>query len=280
MTYSARNPNLWQCLPAEKQHELENDPEIQKIESQLAALNLDSGKDVQDRKKEKQALYAQKKKFLKKQVRKWQRKQPYRPEDPTGYHRELFNRLSFMMPTRKRLSENMFEVADLRSSVGIQVLRDMIALCEQDTNIECRPGLEAERCCHFKDEESKSNLGVGHEDWQHIYSCYKTEQEKVHGVAELCFICHEWVLGEQEWESHCKGHVDNLQSFPRFLVPLLPEGILAMPGFCPFCLTNSKLPASRRMYQFKNKQKWLQHVQDHVDSLDDYHPLECHLHTP
>jgi hypothetical protein len=48
-----------QCLPAEKQHELENDHEIQKIDSQLAALYLDSGKDVQDRKQEQQALYAQ-----------------------------------------------------------------------------------------------------------------------------------------------------------------------------------------------------------------------------
>ncbi len=52
-----------------------------------------------------------------------------------------------------------------------------------------------------------------------------------------------------------------------------------MPGFCYDCLTNPTLPASKRMYQFKNKPKWQTHIQGHVDALDDYKPVKCNLRT-
>jgi hypothetical protein len=86
---------------------------------------------VQDRKKEQQALYAQKKKFLKKQVRKWQRKQPYRAEDRTGNHRELFNRLSFMMPTRKRLEIGTDAPVSLSDESLIDVVTDSESPCRE-----------------------------------------------------------------------------------------------------------------------------------------------------
>ena len=53
MTLS-RNPELWQSLPAEKQHDLENSPEFIAIDEQLKALSLGSNDDsvTKDRRKE------------------------------------------------------------------------------------------------------------------------------------------------------------------------------------------------------------------------------------
>ena len=64
-----RNPELWQSLLAEKQHELESSPEFIAIEQELEALSLDSRDDpaVLDRRKE---LIAEKRKLIAKELRK------------------------------------------------------------------------------------------------------------------------------------------------------------------------------------------------------------------
>jgi hypothetical protein len=164
-----RNPNLWHCLPAEKQYELENHPKLLKLEEKLAALNLAT--DSKDRLKERRDLYNEKERFMARSLRRWQKRQPYKPGDPAGYHREIFRRCSFMMPRRERLAQLMFEVADLRSPAGIQAIYDTMALCEQEREVEFRPGLEPDKChCYFNDEDVK--LGKDHHmyDWKHIYN--------------------------------------------------------------------------------------------------------------
>ena len=52
-----------------------------------------------------------------------------------------------------------------------------------------------------------------------------------------------------------------------------------MPGFYYNCLTNPRLPASTRMYQFKNKPKWESHIQRHVSALEEK-SIRCELQTP
>lgn len=49
------------------------------------------------------------------------------------------------MPERDRLASNLFLVAPIRSNKGRLVLRDMITLCRQDTEVPFRPGLEPEK---------------------------------------------------------------------------------------------------------------------------------------
>ncbi len=152
-----RNPNLWHCLPAEKQYEIENSQKFLDLEEKMAALKLET--DGDHRRKENK-LHREKSKLMEKELRKWQRKQPYRPGDPQGYHREIFNRCSFMMPERRNLAENLFKVDTLRSPTGIQVIRDMVALYEKDGEVEFRPGLEPDKCCCLDEDDcSKPNLG-------------------------------------------------------------------------------------------------------------------------
>jgi hypothetical protein len=71
-------------------------------------------------------LYQRKRQLLNEKLREWQ-KQPQQDSDRAGYHRSIFDRVRFMMPERDRLASNLFEVAPLRSSVGLAVLRDMVA---------------------------------------------------------------------------------------------------------------------------------------------------------
>lgn len=85
-----------------------------------------------------------------------------------------------MMPGRKCLAEGIFDVADLRSPSGIQVIYDIIKLCEQEREVEFRPGLEPDKCCcrsnNNEDDESKLSLQkiiLDSYDWRHIYSCYQ-----------------------------------------------------------------------------------------------------------
>lgn len=60
----SHNPELWQPLPAEKQHDVENSPEFIGIEVQLEALALNGSLDP-DAKERRKVLNAQKRKLAK-----------------------------------------------------------------------------------------------------------------------------------------------------------------------------------------------------------------------
>lgn len=65
------------------------------------------------------------------------------------------------MPERDRLASSLFLVAPIRSDEGRSVLRDMIALCQQDAEVPFRPGLEPEKCtCLMADHKLESNRFV------------------------------------------------------------------------------------------------------------------------
>jgi hypothetical protein len=68
MTLS-RNPKLWQSLPAEKQHKLENNEEFLALEKELDELYLESKDDLTVRDCQKE-LCAQKRKLISDELRK------------------------------------------------------------------------------------------------------------------------------------------------------------------------------------------------------------------
>jgi hypothetical protein len=146
-----RNPELWQSLPAEKQHELESSPEFTAIEQEPEALSLDPRDDsaVTDRRKE---LRVEKRKLIAKELRKTRKLQPSRiPFNKgdnylTGYHKTIFSRVRDLMPERDRLASSLFTVASIRSEEGRAVLHDMIALYQQETKLAVRRDLEPEKC--------------------------------------------------------------------------------------------------------------------------------------
>lgn len=115
-------------------------------------------------------------------------------------------------------------------------------------------------------------------DWSHIYKCFQETQKQDRGFAEFCFLCSDWFFDTESWELHYQDHVNDLENFPVFLDPLVFNGVLAMPGFCYNCLVDPRLPASKRMYQFKSKPKWQSHIQRHIDALGEQ-PVKCEFRT-
>ena len=221
-------------------------------------------------------LYLEKRQLFDKELRDWQKRQPNKYDDAPGYHRAIFERVRFMMPERDRLASNLFQVAALRSDTGVAVLRDMMELYQSRSEVEYRPGLEPDKCYCWNDDPRPCIVNSNSSyNWRHIYICYKKECSNLHGFAELCFLCNEWVFDSEAWNDHCQGHLNNVETFPIYCDPLMHGGVLATSGYCPFCLTDSRLSASTRMNQFLNRNKWLEHIHKHVRGLDESKPLRC-----
>lgn len=104
-----RNPSLWQCLPAKQQYDCDTSSEIMCINRELLALWDTTDKNPLERKK----LYAEKRKLFAERLRKWQKSQPVKHDDPPGYHRAIFDLVRFLMPERDRLAQNLFLVDKL-----------------------------------------------------------------------------------------------------------------------------------------------------------------------
>lgn len=268
-----RNPNLSQCLPAEKQFDLENTPDYVALSGDIAILE---GKTDPESMKSRQKLYSKRRKLINKELHDWQKRQPNRPNDPPGYHRAIFSRVSFMMPERDSLSQDLFKIDTLRSPTGLNALYAMIALYQQESEVEYRPGLEPHKC---RCPKSHVNKLEGHReasyDWKHIYTCHKRSHDSVSGFAELCFLCNEWVFGDVAWEDHCVRHLSQVHELPIFCDPLTYGGVLATAGSCPFCLTDKELPASVRLKQFLDRRRWLDHIHKHISCLDTEKSLKC-----
>ena len=64
------------------------------------------------------------------------------------------------MPQRRRLAEDLFTIAPVRSEKGRAVLRDMIDLYQQDNEVAFRPGLEPEKCSCAAEPRRRINMFV------------------------------------------------------------------------------------------------------------------------
>jgi hypothetical protein len=137
-----RNPNVWQCLPTEKQYELHKSQEFLDLNEEIHVLKGLTDKELTSR---RNMLHQRKRQLLNAKLRKWQ-KQPQQDSDQAGYYRSIFDRVRFMMPERDRLASNLFEVAPLRSSVGLAILCNIMALYRKGSEVDYRPGLEPNKC--------------------------------------------------------------------------------------------------------------------------------------
>ena len=161
-----RNPELWQALPARKQHELKNTPEFAAIETEIDAL-APKAKTDPAAKERRQTLMADKRKLVAEELSRCQKLQPSKlltsPDDADfmEYHRSQFHRIRRLMPERDRLTSNLFLVALIRSDEDHSVLRDMIALCRQNIEVPFRPSLEPKKCsCLMTDHKLKLDTFV------------------------------------------------------------------------------------------------------------------------
>ncbi len=250
-------PNLAQRLPASEKYKLHTGQEWCELEGQIQILK-DKKKTLSQR-----AIYELQEKrtrLMDKALQNWQRTQPYRPDEPLKYHYGIFDRCRFMMPERDRLATNLFYEATLRSSLGLAVLRDLIALLRKPSEVQFRPGLERDKCGCVRNSSSKY-------DWRHIYNCFKGDQRHKCGFAELCFKCNQWIFSEKEWDLHCTAHLEDLNTFSIYFDPLVYGGVLATPGYCPYCLNDKEKPPVLRMYQFLNRGPWVKHIHRHLEDL-------------
>lgn len=137
-----RNPSLWQCLPAKRQYEFERDEEFSALNQTLA---VNRGRRDDEWQRERTTIHSTKVRLLRIALRKWQKTQPIKRNEPLGYHRAIFDRVRFMMPERDYLAQHMFDIDMLRSSSGMSVLNSMIALYRKSSIVEYRPGLEPDK---------------------------------------------------------------------------------------------------------------------------------------
>ena len=240
-------PNLLQSLPAEDLYQLQQSKKYRDITEQIE--NETSARKVKNLKQRLESM--------KRETLKWLRSEQGFDDVPR-YEHEIYSRVRFMFSAeRLRLENNLFQETELRSELGIQTVLDLTAYYLQPREVSFRPGLEPSKC---------SCLGNGGYDWRHVHECHQTSQGRKHGFAEFCFICNIWMYNVDDWESHCQHHVDNLESFPRWVDPLMYDGVLACAGFCECCLIKSQLPASERMRQWKWRHTWAEHYMEHLSN--------------
>ena len=84
---------------------------------------------------------------------------------------------------------------------------------------------------------------------------------------------------EEEWEEHCSSHLESIVS--KRCAPLIYCNTLVRPGFCPFCLGDSKLSSFSRWNSWTREDKLRSHLGSHITAScwpsQCPHPL-CGLH--
>ncbi|TLD12489.1 uncharacterized protein PgNI_02763 [Pyricularia grisea] len=141
-----KNPDLFLSLPAKAQDKLKQRPDYIVISEQLK--DLVSKTDAQSR-KDKSRLISRRRKLEKAELDKARSSQsrvhPKDREELERHHvdqdRSRFGRLRHMMLERRRLSNALFQVADLRSEIGISAIKDLYSLLKNDCQIAYQPSL-------------------------------------------------------------------------------------------------------------------------------------------
>jgi hypothetical protein len=145
-----RHPQLWQSLPAKLQYELEQRPDFIEIEEEMESLakvikaaGPENSQKDQARRRE---LYEKRRQITLVELKKCQKLQPRRPPSSEtcleDKHRTFFSRVRRLMPERDRLAYTLFVPATLRSTVGQAVLRDLTALCAQESRVAYHPSMQ------------------------------------------------------------------------------------------------------------------------------------------
>ncbi|KAB8230823.1 uncharacterized protein BDW43DRAFT_313631 [Aspergillus alliaceus] len=104
------------------------------------------------------------------------------------------------------------------------------------------------------------------------------ERERAHRRAqrnflEWCNICCEWFSTEDDWQKHCRFHLDHLQ--PRCGL-LTSRHTLVYPGLYPYCLGDSEKQPPERFKQWRVKSTLINHINEmHLSGKEEDEPLQC-----
>uniref|UniRef100_L7J0I7 Uncharacterized protein n=1 Tax=Pyricularia oryzae (strain P131) TaxID=1143193 RepID=L7J0I7_PYRO1 len=181
-----RNPDLFLSLPAKAQDELRQQPDYVVISEQLK--DLASKTDAQSR-KDKSRLISRRRKLEKAELDKARSSQsrvhPKDREELERHHvdqdRSRFGRLKHMMLERRRLSNALFQVADLRSEIGISAIKDLYGLLKNDCQVAYQPSLRPiDGRCPRKECNVEIDSIDADDRWDHVFKCVKAQQQGEH----------------------------------------------------------------------------------------------------
>ena len=82
-------------------------------------------------------------------------------------------------------------------------------------------------------------------------------QSEVH----YCYHCFDWAIGNQ-WNSHCQSHLNGLTT--KRCGTITSCHTLVRPGYCPFCMSDLDLPASKQMESWTRDHKLWTHISEHI----------------
>lgn len=94
--------------------------------------------------------------------------------------------------------------------------------------------------------------------------------ERLQSDVRYCHQCFDWVIGE-EWEPHCQSHLAGMAT--RRCGTITYCHTLVRPGYCPFCISETTLPASKRLESWTRDHKLWSHVNEHLEECR--WPREC-----
>ena len=110
---------------------------------------------------------------------------------------------------------------------------------------------------------------------QHIQACLRREiaskRELLQSDVHYCHLCFKWVVGREEWESHCQTHLQRLTSKRCGTITYCHT--LVRPGYCPFCLGSVSESAAQRLESWCRDHALWTHIDSHL--VGRRWPCEC-----
>ena len=143
-----RQPQLWQALPATLKADLERRPNFVALDAEIEVLTTKIGTTGQDDSGQERArrknLYEQRRQLTAMALQAWRKERSSKHTHDTSFvdhRRTRFNRVKHLMPERGRLSSSLFRSTTLRSVEGQAVIRDLISLYKDDSQVAYYPSM-------------------------------------------------------------------------------------------------------------------------------------------
>ena len=108
----------------------------------------------------------------------------------------------------------------------------------------------------------------------HIHECQRREHastlERPQSELHYCFQCFNWFDAEI-WDDHCQLHLSSIAS--KRCGSIVYCNTVISPAYCPFCLSDAKLPASLRWQSRTRDHKLWTHLKVHIEG--SHWPSSC-----
>ncbi|KAK4095597.1 hypothetical protein Purlil1_393 [Purpureocillium lilacinum] len=268
------NPGLHLTLSAKDKEELEGSLEYKAVTRRINELSrrireATTEDEKQQFKDQRRLEYDRRKAIENKRLREIQAAQKIiydRGDDPHEQHdwRQIhFDRISHMLPPeRLRLAKGMTLRAWPRSSEWVSVLKDLIALRENNDNAAYQQVMRPIKgyCAVPSCRKPMASIPPA-ERWQHTYDCHESYYKATSSFVKFCFHCSKWVAGQGEWKHHCQSHIES-GDIPFRCDPIVFRHAVACAGYCPVHLGRQELPAHQRMTHYVDKYSWKRHLSD------------------